>query len=63
MNTILAVVLGGVMLVIVGRSLFAVINGASGLDARNRKLAILTVTLIMFALVATVMLVNYMRVG
>jgi H+/gluconate symporter-like permease len=62
MNTVLAVALGGVMLVLIGRSLFVVIKDAQGLDARNRRLALITFTLIMVAFVAMVIMVHF-RVG
>jgi len=59
----LAVALGGVMLVVVGRSLFATLKYAHGLDARNRRLALLTFTLVMVAFVATFIIVHSVRVG
>jgi len=55
--------LGGVMLVVVGRSLFATLKYAHGLDARNRRLALLTFTLVMVAFVATFIIVHSVRVG
>jgi hypothetical protein len=63
MNTVLAIAVGGVMLVLVGRSLVGLITEAKGLDARNRRLAILTLALIVAAAIATFIIVRAARVG
>lgn len=63
MNTFFAIAVGGVMLVLVGRSLFKLIKDTQGLDARNRRLAVLTVIAIMLGFVARVIIVHYERVG
>jgi len=63
MNTFFAVAVGGVMLFVIGRSLFRLTKDAHGLDARNRRLALLTFMLIMVAFLATVVIVHSARAG
>jgi hypothetical protein len=63
MNTFFAVAVSSVMLVMVGRILFGLIKMAKGLDARNRRLALLTFTLIMVGSVATFIIVHSVRVA
>jgi hypothetical protein len=61
MTTFFAVAVGGVMLVLIGRSLLTTIKYAHALDARNRRLALLTFSVVMVAFVATVIIVHFVR--
>ena len=63
MTIFLAVAVGAVMLVVVGRSLFGLIKESKGLDARNRRLFMLTLALVTVAFVATFIIVHSARVG
>lgn len=63
MNSAFAIAAAGVMLVILGRSLFNLIKEARALDAPNRRLMLFTLVAVMLGFVAMLIIVHSVRLG
>jgi hypothetical protein len=60
MNTFFAVAIGGVMLLLIARSLFKVYNAAE-MGAKDRRVALAIAVAIFLAFVAMVLILQYAR--